>query len=76
MLKQSKKVFFLGIKGVAMTNLAVFLKKMGKEVTGCDLEEVFITDALLDKNGISFDRGFDKFVGQDVDLVVYSAAHG
>jgi UDP-N-acetylmuramate--alanine ligase len=76
MLKQSKKVFFLGIKGVAMTNLAVFLKKMGKDVTGCDLEEVFITDALLAKNNISFHTGFKNVVDKDVDLVVYSAAHG
>ena len=38
MLEQSKNIFFLGIKGVAMANLAVILKKMDKDVTGCDIE--------------------------------------
>lgn len=75
MLEQSKNIFFLGIKGVAMANLAVILKKMGKQVSGCDLEEEFITDKLLKKNNIERIVGFDEFP-KDVDLIVYSAAHG
>jgi UDP-N-acetylmuramate--L-alanine ligase/UDP-N-acetylenolpyruvoylglucosamine reductase len=67
----------LGIKGVAMANLAVILKKMGKDVYGCDIEEEFITDKLLSDNKISWKTGF-KFdaVPKEVDLIVYSAAHG
>lgn len=77
MLEQSKNIFFLGIKGVAMANLAVILNKMGKNVTGCDLEEEFITDKLLNDNKISWITGFDPaHLPKDTDLIVYSAAHG
>ena len=77
MLEQSKNIFFLGIKGVAMANLAVILKKMGKNVTGCDIEEEFITDKLLTDNNINWTTGFnlDK-LPKKTDLIVYSAAHG
>jgi UDP-N-acetylmuramate--L-alanine ligase/UDP-N-acetylenolpyruvoylglucosamine reductase len=77
MLKQAKNIFFLGIKGVAMANLAVVLKNMGKNVLGCDLAEEFITDKLLKSNKISWQVGFNpsKFPKQ-TNLVVYSAAHG
>ncbi len=67
----------MGIKGVAMANLAVILKKMGKNVTGCDIEEEFITDKLLKDNKVNWITGFnfDKLPKQ-TDLIVYSAAHG
>ena len=35
MLNKVRKVFIIGIKGVAMANLAIILKKMGKKVLGC-----------------------------------------
>ncbi len=77
MLNQAKNIFFLGIKGVAMANLAVVLKKMGKNVYGCDLEEEFITDKLLKDNKISWQIGFDPVkLPKQTDLIVYSAAHG
>ena len=77
MLEQSKNIFFLGTKGVAMANLAVILKKMGKKVSGCDIEEEFITDKLLKDNKIEWMEGFDyKSLPKGVDLIVYSAAHG
>ncbi len=77
MMELSKNIFFLGIKGVAMANLAVILKKMGKQVSGCDLEEEFITDKLLIDNNINWLIGFDpKKLPKDTDLIVYSAAHG
>src|SRR3989338_3077986 len=77
MLNQAKNIFFLGIKGVAMTNLAVVLKKMGKNVSGCDLKEEFITDKLLKDNKINWQIGFDSNkLSKQVDLIVYSAAHG
>lgn len=77
MLEQSKNIFFLGIKGVAMTNLAVILKKMGKNVTGCDSQEVFITDKLLKDNKITWQVGFEpQSLPKLTDLIVYSAAHG
>ncbi|MFN4212415.1 MAG: UDP-N-acetylmuramate--L-alanine ligase [Microgenomates group bacterium] len=75
MLNQSNNIFIVGIKGVAMANLALILKKMGKNVGGSDVEEEFITDELLKKNKISWQAGFGK-LPDGVDLVIYSAAHG
>src|SRR3989338_1660610 len=76
MIIQAKKIFFLGIKGVAMTNLAVIFKKLGKDVTGSDLSEEFITDSILRNFGITFQLDFDpKKLPNNIDLVVYSAAH-
>lgn len=77
MIEKFHNIFFIGIKGVAMSNLAVFLKKSGKQVTGADLEEEFITDKLLKANNIVYSTGFDaKILSRNIDLVVYSAAHG
>jgi len=77
MLEQSNNIFFLGIKGVAMANLAVILKKMGKNVTGCDIEEEFITDKLLTENKIAWQAGFEfNKIPKNTDLIVFSAAHG
>jgi len=60
-----------------MANLAVILKKMGKNVTGCDIKEEFITDKLLQDNKINWTIGFDfDKLPEKTDLVVYSAAHG
>ncbi|QQG44823.1 MAG: UDP-N-acetylmuramate--L-alanine ligase [Candidatus Roizmanbacteria bacterium] len=76
MVEEVKNVFILGIKGVAMANLAVILKKMGKNVTGSDVDEEFITDELLNKNSIGWSIGFDpQNIPQETDLLVYSAAH-
>ena len=76
MLNKAKKVFIIGIKGVAMANLAVIIKKMGKVVSGCDVEEEFITDGLLKKHKISYTIGFKpRSLQEETDLVIYSAAH-
>lgn len=77
MLQHKKSIFLIGIKGVAMANLAFMLKKMGKKVTGSDLAEEFITDELLKKNKIAYSIGFPTSnLPKTTDLVVYSAAHG
>ncbi|MFH0979408.1 MAG: UDP-N-acetylmuramate--L-alanine ligase [Candidatus Roizmanbacteria bacterium] len=77
MLKQAKNIFFVGIKGVAMANLAVILKKMGKKVYGADVEEEFITDKLLKYNEITWQVGLKpEKLPKKIDLFVYSAAHG
>lgn len=69
-----KNIFFLGIKGVAMANLAVIFKKMGKNVYGVDVDEEFITDNLLKKYQISYSDNF-KNLPKNIDLFIYSAAH-
>lgn len=76
MINQSKNVFIVGIKGAAMANLAIILQKMGKHVTGSDVEEKFITDEWLKKNNIGLQTGFAaKDLPQNTDLIIYSAAH-
>ncbi len=75
MIDQIQNIFIIGIKGVGMANLALILKKMGKIVTGCDIDEEFITDKWLKKNAIPVAIGFEN-LPQEVDVVIYSAAHG
>ncbi|MCX7881280.1 MAG: UDP-N-acetylmuramate--L-alanine ligase [Patescibacteria group bacterium] len=75
MLNKAKNIFFLGIKGVAMANLALIIKKMGKKVSGFDVEEEFITDKLLKQNQIDYQTDC-QFLSSDIDLFIYSAAHG
>ena len=72
-----KNIHFTGIKGIAMTNLAVCMKDMGKKVTGSDIEEVFVTDEVLKKNKIKWKAGFGKQnLEPKPDLLVTTAAHG
>lgn len=76
MFDKAKNIFIVGIKGAAMSNLAVILKAMGKQVIGCDVAEEFITDVILKKYHILYSVGFDPiFLSKDTDLVIYSAAH-
>jgi UDP-N-acetylmuramate--alanine ligase len=75
MVNEANNIFIIGIKGAAMANLALVLKKMAKKVTGADLEEEYPTDELLSQNSISFQKDFTR-LPKDVDLVIYSAAHG
>jgi UDP-N-acetylmuramate--alanine ligase len=77
MILDNKSFFLLGIKGAAMANLAVMLKQMGKQVSGVDFAEEFITDSTLAENGVSFSSDFsDLSLVRDFDVFVYSAAHG
>lgn len=77
MLTNKKNIFIVGIKGVAMANLAIILKKMGKNVTGSDVEEIFITDETLENNSIGYSVGFNpQNVPENTDLIIYSASHG
>lgn len=75
--EETKHIFLLGIKGVAMANIALILKKMGKSVTGADIEEEFITDEWLNKNNIPVQTSFSpEDLPQNTQLIVYSASHG
>ena len=76
--KNIKKIYFIGIKGVAVAGLAIMSKELGYEVAGSDVEEVFITDALLKKNNIDFHSGFaaENIKKYKPDLIVVGAAYG
>ncbi len=70
------KVFLVGIKGVAMSALAVILFKMGYEVNGSDVKESFITDEELKKCGIIPKVGFDpNDITSNLNLIIYSGAN-
>lgn len=69
-------IFFIGIKGVAMTNLAIIAQQKNIRVSGYDTEEDFITIPLLKSHHISWIT--DKKVTSlpsDVDIVCYGSAH-
>jgi UDP-N-acetylmuramate--alanine ligase len=69
-------LFFVGIKGVAMANLARIFQQMGKTVAGSDVKDSFITDQGLTDNSIQIIYSFDASkLPKDIDTVVYSAAH-
>ena len=76
-LTKTQNIFIVGIKGVAMANLAVIFKKMGKNVTGSDVSSEFITDNLLRKHDIAVITNFEEFsIPEGADLIIYSGAHG
>ncbi|MBU1164060.1 UDP-N-acetylmuramate--L-alanine ligase [Patescibacteria group bacterium] len=70
--KSAKKIYFLGIKGVAMSGLAIIFKQMGYDVAGSDVSEKFITDPVLIKNKIKIFQNFSaKNISEfNPDLVV------
>ena len=76
-LNKIKKIYFLGIKGVAMSGLAVICKKRGIEVAGSDVPEKFITDKILEREGILvFEGFFESNLDWNPDLVVIGASWG
>ncbi|MCL4382544.1 MAG: UDP-N-acetylmuramate--L-alanine ligase [Patescibacteria group bacterium] len=72
-----KHVHFIGLKGAAMTPLAILVSEMGAKVTGSDVDEVFPTDKVLAKYHLTPRVGFTKenLKGKP-DLVVVTGAHG
>lgn len=74
---KNKFFYLIGIKGVAMTALAVYLKQQGHRVEGSDVEEIFSTDRILQENNIEIHKGFNpKNISKDIDMVVATGAHG
>src|SRR5579872_1963949 len=75
--KEPKSLYFIGIKGVAMTSLAVMAKDLGYEVNGSDISEIFPTDKLLKDKNISYHEDFlADHLNYKPDMVVISAAYG
>lgn len=54
-----RSIYFMGIKGVGMTALAIIAREAGFEVRGCDVEQTFITDSSLQALSIPVDVGFE-----------------
>lgn len=72
-----KKIYMIGIKGVGMAALAIYLKQAGFEVLGSDVRDTFQTDGLLEKNKIKVLEGFQEnnLNLEKDDLVIVSAAY-
>ncbi len=72
-----KSLYFIGIKGVGMSALALVAKGMGYHVRGSDVAEVFITDASLRAADIEVFHGFSAdHLMPNPDTVVVGAAYG
>ena len=70
MNKKIKKIHFVGIKGVGMAPLAIIAKEAGFDVSGCDVNEEFITDVPLANAGIKPISGFGVSHISNCDLVI------
>ncbi|MBP9702381.1 hypothetical protein KBD69_01715 [Candidatus Woesebacteria bacterium] len=68
-----KSVYFIGIKGVGMTSLALSMQDSGWHVSGCDTTEIFITDDVLNKRQINISLLTDPI--PPCDLIIHSAAY-
>jgi len=76
-LAKIKKIYFIGIKGVAMSGLAVICKQKGFEVFGSDVGEKFITDKILAQEKIEVFENFSvKNLDCNPDLVVIGTSWG
>src|SRR3989344_5575908 len=74
---KTRNIYLVGIKGVGMAALAVYLKERGKNVWGSDVVEEFPTDAILHQNNIKMLKGFhESNIDDDIDLVITTGAHG
>jgi len=68
-----KKVYFIGIGGIGLSNIAFIYLKKGWQVSGSDLKESEITKA-LQKKGVKIFIGHRSANLQKSDLVIYSEA--
>lgn len=75
-MKNVKKAYLIGIKGVGMAAIAQILRAHGAEVSGSDVDEYFFTEDVLLREGIVYFTPFDALsVPADTDLVIYSTAY-
>ena len=73
---KNKKLYFIGIKGVGMTMLAQFLAHQNNQISGSDINDVFLTDRVLADEKIPVFSPFnEKNIPADTDLIIYSSAY-
>lgn len=76
-LNKIEKIYFIGIKGVAMSGLAVICRQRGMAVFGSDVSEKFITDKILADHDIEVYENFSADnLNINPDLVVIGASWG
>ncbi len=67
-------VYFIGIKGVGMTSLALAFADAGWHVSGSDTDESFITDDILASRHLEVSP-LSAPIPKNMDLIVYSGAY-
>lgn len=67
-------VHFIGIGGISMSGLAEILMDRGFTVSGSDVKESSLTDALIKKGARIAFAQVPENITDDIDLVVYTAA--
>ena len=70
----SKHAYFIGIKGVGMTSLALAMADAGWSISGSDTSETFITDETLASHHLGVDP-LSAPIPKGTDLIVYSSAY-
>lgn len=71
-----REIYFIGIKGAGMTALAELLFRQGIRVSGSDTEEIFYTDAVLRRLGISVSQPFSAgHIPLSTEAFIYSTAY-
>ncbi|MFH1971805.1 MAG: Mur ligase domain-containing protein, partial [Patescibacteria group bacterium] len=76
-LKNLKYIHFTGIKGIAMTSLALCAQDCGIEISGTDIDEIFVTDEVLRERRINWEVGFGNTDWtKKPDLLITTGAHG
>ncbi|MBI4836545.1 MAG: UDP-N-acetylmuramate--L-alanine ligase [Candidatus Abawacabacteria bacterium] len=76
-LLQAQHIHFIGIKGWGMTALAQILKSLGKHITGSDVNEKFLTDAILAALAIPVVESFHPDnIPPETEVIIASAAWG
>jgi UDP-N-acetylmuramate--alanine ligase len=75
-LSHFKKIHMIGIKGAGMTALAELLLRQGARITGSDTDEVFFTDAILERLHIAVTTPFqEQNIPSDAEACIYSTAY-
>lgn len=69
-----KKIHFIGIGGISMSSIAQVLLSRGFSVSGSDSKASDLTRQLEDEGAIIKIGQSAENIGQDVDIVVYTAA--
>ena len=73
LLKESKKIFFVGIGGISMSSLAHISHEQGYEVGGSDRSESPLT-RMLESEGVKISYAHDERNVEGYDLLVYTVA--
>lgn len=74
-IEAMKRVHLMGVGGAGMSGLALLLKELGLDVSGCDMVRTFYVEKLL-QHGIEFVAGHhkDHLSTFKPDLLIYTSA--